>query len=307
MLPKPENATVADITRLSEEDRRGNIPWLLEVVSTNADSSPRRSALVALRDLEAPELRPICLQYIVNERSGNQNLWETAVKCLGVVGRPEDLALLEDLASREHHARFGRRAARKAARVLRKRLGFPDDPNGEDGSGNGPQEAPRVFVSYSWESENHKDWVRKLAERLRSKGVDARLDQWFVRLGESFTQFMEVEVRESNFVLVVCTPTYARKSNDREGGVGYEQQIVSGELVAGAPRSKFVPAIRFGQPDASLERAGCRENERCAVPTHFLAARYVDFRDDLAFEDGVDELVNHMLSMPVVPPIGSMS
>ena len=34
---------------------------------------------------------------------------------------------------------------------------------------------PRCFISYSWDSDSHKDWVRKLAEHLQSSGVDVYL------------------------------------------------------------------------------------------------------------------------------------
>jgi hypothetical protein len=37
---------------------------------------------------------------------------------------------------------------------------------------------PRVFISYSWDSDEHKDRVRALATHLRKNGIDARLDQW---------------------------------------------------------------------------------------------------------------------------------
>lgn len=38
---------------------------------------------------------------------------------------------------------------------------------------------PKVFISYSWDTENgddeHKKWVRDLATKLRSHGVDVIL------------------------------------------------------------------------------------------------------------------------------------
>ena len=37
---------------------------------------------------------------------------------------------------------------------------------------------PRAFVSYSWDSDAHRRWVRDFATRLRRDGVDAALDQW---------------------------------------------------------------------------------------------------------------------------------
>ncbi|MBF0563806.1 MAG: toll/interleukin-1 receptor domain-containing protein [Nitrospirae bacterium] len=37
--------------------------------------------------------------------------------------------------------------------------------------------APIVFLSYSHDTDAHKEWVLKLATDLRAQGVDARLDQ----------------------------------------------------------------------------------------------------------------------------------
>src|SRR5258708_6519779 len=40
-----------------------------------------------------------------------------------------------------------------------------------------PTPPPKVFLSYSHDSETHKDWVLKLATRLIANGVDVLLDQ----------------------------------------------------------------------------------------------------------------------------------
>src|SRR5882672_7221560 len=102
---------------------------------------------------------------------------------------------------------------------------------------------PKVFISYSWESDEHKNWVRSLSERLTQNGVNVRLDQWHIGPGQSLTQFMEAEVQTCEFVLVVCTKEYSRKSLARIGGVGYEQQIITGNIVAGQPRENFIPLV----------------------------------------------------------------
>lgn len=44
-------------------------------------------------------------------------------------------------------------------------------------------EIKKTFISYAWDSEEHKNWVLKLASDLRRHGVDTILDQWDVRLG----------------------------------------------------------------------------------------------------------------------------
>jgi hypothetical protein len=79
---------------------------------------------------------------------------------------------------------------------------------------------PKVFVSYSHEEPEHDAWVLELAASLRKNGVDASLDQWDLRPGQDTTLFMESQIRDSDFVVLVCTPTYAEKSNIPRGGVG---------------------------------------------------------------------------------------
>jgi hypothetical protein len=37
---------------------------------------------------------------------------------------------------------------------------------------------PRVFISYSHDSDKHRDRVLELADRLRADGVDAMIDQY---------------------------------------------------------------------------------------------------------------------------------
>lgn len=103
--------------------------------------------------------------------------------------------------------------------------------------------SPSAFLSYSWDSPEHKDWVRTLATKLRNDGVYAVLDQWEVAPGDRLPEFMERSIRENAFVLVVCTPAYKRKSEGRRGGVGYEGDIMTGELVSQRNERKFIPLI----------------------------------------------------------------
>ena len=49
---------------------------------------------------------------------------------------------------------------------------------------------PKVFLSYSHDSEGHKTWVLKLATDLRINGVDASLDIWDLSPGQDTVTFM---------------------------------------------------------------------------------------------------------------------
>ena len=107
-------------------------------------------------------------------------------------------------------------------------------------------EHPKVFISYSHDSPEHKRWVLELGTKLVQNGVDVVLDRWDLTPGDNFTQFMEVGVRDLDWVLVICTDNYVRKANNREGGVGYEVQIVTAQLVENLGIDKFIPTNSSG-------------------------------------------------------------
>ena len=79
--------------------------------------------------------------------------------------------------------------------------------------------APKVFISYSWTSDEYADWVRRLAEKLRSNGVDVILDRWRLRPGQDKYVFMEQMVTDPGIkkVLVLCDKRYAERADRREG------------------------------------------------------------------------------------------
>lgn len=110
----------------------------------------------------------------------------------------------------------------------------------------------KVFISYAWESEEHREWVKALADRLLSDGIDAVLDQYDLELGDRLPQFMEKSVRSSDYVLIVCTPTYKQKADERIGGVGYEGHIISGELFSQRNERKFIPVLKEDSVEDSI-------------------------------------------------------
>lgn len=157
---------------------------------------------------------------------------------------------------------------------------------------------PKVFISYSWDSEEHKSWVRELSERLIVNGVDARLDQWHVAPGQSLTQFMEEEATSSDYVIIIFTPNYCQKSTSRSGGVGYEQQIISGQIAAGIERGKFIPIIKNGEFEPG---------DNCSIPPHFFGIYAIDMRDDENFDGNLETLLRTVYKEPLhqAPNLGA--
>ena len=91
-------------------------------------------------------------------------------------------------------------------------------------------ENPSVFISYSWDNEDHKNWVLNLAKRLRENGIEVILDRYELQGGKNITHFMERALQSADKVLVIFTPNYKLKADKREGGVGYEYSILNNDI-----------------------------------------------------------------------------
>jgi hypothetical protein len=89
---------------------------------------------------------------------------------------------------------------------------------------------PKVFISYVWEDDKHQEWVQKLATILQKSGVKVILDQWDLHYGNQLPEFME-SIAKNDYIIVVCTPNYKEKFDKRIGGVGFEGDIITSELL----------------------------------------------------------------------------
>ena len=154
--------------------------------------------------------------------------------------------------------------------------------------------APRALLSYSWEGLEHRRWVSEFAERLQGEsGVEIIFDQWHLNPGNDKLHFMERAVADSNFVIVVCTPIYAERANERRGGVGYESMVITAELAEHILTNKFIPVLRKGTWASSQ-------------PTYLKSRMGVNLSDDPYHEDEYERLLRVLHGEPIQPPpIGS--
>jgi tetratricopeptide (TPR) repeat protein len=107
-----------------------------------------------------------------------------------------------------------------------------------------------VFISYSHDSDAHRDQVLALAERLRLDGLEARCDQYVKGTPEqTWPRWMMDQIDEAAFVLVVCTETYYRRfrGQDKPGrgkGADWEGALITQEIYDDKSRNmKFVPVM----------------------------------------------------------------
>ncbi|MEY8198679.1 MAG: toll/interleukin-1 receptor domain-containing protein [Colwellia sp.] len=152
---------------------------------------------------------------------------------------------------------------------------------------------PRVFISYSHDSAEHKCWVLNLATTLRNRGVDVVLDQWDLKPGDDLPHFMETELAKCDYAVIICSETYVAKANAGEGGVGYEKMIVTSSLLSTIDNNKIIPIVR--------------QSSQPVLPTFLKSKIYVNFSNNSDVEYSLDELLRTMLNAPLYekPEIGS--
>ncbi len=156
---------------------------------------------------------------------------------------------------------------------------------------------PKLFISYSWSSPEHVDWVLQLATQLREAGIDVILDKWDLREGHDATAFMEKMVNDLDIkkVAMICDQLYAEKANGRAGGVGTETQIISPAVYEKQDQNKFVAII------AERDEAG-----KPFLPTYYKSRIYIDLSSNDHYAENFEQLVRWAYDAPlyVKPELG---
>ena len=159
-------------------------------------------------------------------------------------------------------------------------------------------EHPKVFISYSDDTPEHRQWVSELGAKLHREGVEVIFDQWDLHPDDDLALFMEYGIRNSDRVLVICTDSYVRKANAGEGGVGYEPMIVTRKLAEDVGINKFIPIVRQALSEDK-------------TPAFLGTRAYTDFTDEDQFDEKFHELLHERLQVPdlqqqLVPHIESL-
>jgi len=111
-------------------------------------------------------------------------------------------------------------------------------------------DAPRVFVSYSQDSVDHTGRVLELADALRGRGINVILDQYVHPAPEEgWPRWMDRNLDEAQFVLMVCTETYrccvmGREETGKGLGVRWEGSLIYNRIYNDRPSgSRFIPIL----------------------------------------------------------------
>ena len=160
----------------------------------------------------------------------------------------------------------------------------------------------QVFISYAWESDSYREWVRSLATQLREDGVNARLDYWHLEEGQTIPGFMNSEVADADIVLILCSPVYRDKIHAMDRGElvtgsGWEGMLVTSSMFVEGKMSKYIPVLTKG-------------NWKEAAPNFLLGRPYEDLSvlNTDTLKQNYDRLLNRILGRKdKAPPVESLS
>ncbi|MFF2878165.1 toll/interleukin-1 receptor domain-containing protein [Gottfriedia sp. NPDC057991] len=153
----------------------------------------------------------------------------------------------------------------------------------------------RVFVSYSWDSKEHQEWVLYLVNELRKKGLFVEVDVFETQTKSvNLNQMMVEKVRDSDFVVIVLTESYARKADQFIGGVGFESLLTLPYLMDNP--EKLVLIMRH---KGEFSRV---------FPFHLKGRHAIDFSNDREYDEKLTELIYRLHQKPFyyVEPVGEI-
>jgi len=157
--------------------------------------------------------------------------------------------------------------------------------------------APKLFISYSWSSSTHEEWVLSLATELRESGIDVILDKWDLKEGHDAHAFMEKMVTDSEIkkVAIICDRLYAEKADGRSGGVGTEAQIMTPEIYAKQDQTKFVAVLPERDDDGNP-----------FLPAYYRSRVYIDLSNPDLYARNFEQLLRWIYNKPlhVKPDLG---
>ena len=157
-----------------------------------------------------------------------------------------------------------------------------------------PGKPTRVFLSYAWEDDDYRLLVKKLAVRLTTDGIEARLDDWHLR-GQTIPEFMNSEVRNADKVLIICSPAYRRKVHAMEdqtgiSGVGWESMLVTSAI--------WTRDLSRDRVEVVLLRGEWRDSS----PSFLSGFPYLDLTKPAQFEPNYLDLLRRLSGLREGPP-----
>ena len=157
---------------------------------------------------------------------------------------------------------------------------------------------PRVFLSYSKDSDNHAGRVLELADSLCTYGIDVILDRYHPAPEQAWPRWMEQNLDEAEFVLMVCTETYCRRAMGLEKpgkghGVTWEGNLIYNAIYHRIEHdqpsgSRFIPILLPG-------------SEPSHIPSPVQGHTYYQLSAFNLNDPNYEALYRHLTGQPATP------
>jgi hypothetical protein len=161
----------------------------------------------------------------------------------------------------------------------------------------------KVFISYSHDSPEHSARVLELASALIAGGLHVELDQFETRPPQGWQYWCTERLRPENarFVLIICTPTYRDRVENRvaldEGrGVFWEGALIHQYTYDAKGNDRFIPVLLDDPPEDAIPFA-MRPHHRYRVKAFALS------------DPGYEDLYRELTVQPAIvrPAIGEVA
>ena len=109
----------------------------------------------------------------------------------------------------------------------------------------------KIFISYAQKDINEEK-LENLIDILEENNFEIIIDRKKLEAVSDLTNFMETSIRESDYTLVLCTPEYKKRADNRENnptGVGYEARILATKI---SNNAKNIIPILFDNTEESI-------------------------------------------------------
>jgi hypothetical protein len=155
--------------------------------------------------------------------------------------------------------------------------------------------SPTCFVSYAWGIEEHERWVVRLAKDLQNADIEALIDRKNnAQIGLSIADFVN-KIEKTDFVIVVGTPEYLEKYNNRNPSrgtvVAAEMDLIHQRLM-GTKQSKesVLPILLAG-------------DDRTALPPLLRGRVYANFEQEDNYFTRLFDVILTLYRVPFEDPV----
>lgn len=165
-----------------------------------------------------------------------------------------------------------------------------------------PTDSPRVFISYSHDSADHKNTVIAFGTLLRTQlGIDAHLDEWYANDRRDWSEWAIEQLESADYVLAIASPRFRERADGRVAGPEGRGAQFEGALMRNKMTQDRVIWMRKILP-VVLPGATIADIPEFLLPysaTHYVVSRLTP--------DGITDLRRVLVGQPrhALPPLGT--